>query len=148
MSPATNSSAFLAFALAAIVLCVNLLFLWVRSGAARNAVKSTPNAEDVAIFGSQLAEADPPPIARVLRAHANAQASIYPFLVLGALYVAAGGPGRPALAYCTIFCVARMAHSYAYLAAKQPWRTVAFVAGLLVTAVLLLHVLWLLLPPM
>ena len=52
-------------------------------------------------------------------------------VVLGALYVAAGGPGRPALAYCTIFCVARMAHSYAYLAAKQPWRTVAFVAGLL-----------------
>lgn len=147
MNPLSSSPAFLPFGLAAVLLCANLLFLWVRSGGARAKTQSTPNSEDVAQFGSKLAGVDPEPIARVLRAHTNAQASIYPFLVLGLLYVAAGGGLIAASAYCGIFCLARVVHTVAYLAAKQPWRTVAFVTGLLVTGVLLLHVLWLLLAP-
>jgi uncharacterized MAPEG superfamily protein len=144
MNDLSTYPAFVAFAFACVVLCGNLLFLWVRSGTTRNKAKSTPNAEDATQFGATLAALDPPAIARVLRAHANAQASIYPFLALGLVYVLAGGPATPAIAYCVVFCIARLVHSYAYLTGKQPWRTVFFVIGLLVTLALLLHVLWLL----
>ncbi|MBL8287991.1 MAG: MAPEG family protein [Rubrivivax sp.] len=147
MNSISNSPGFLPFALAAVVLCINLLWLWAHSGSARNTAKATPNAEDAALFGGTLADIDPPPIARVLRAHANAQASIYPFLVLGALYLAAEGGRLPALIYCSVFCAARVIHSFAYLAGRQPWRTIAFVTGFAATGVLMVHVLWLLLAP-
>jgi microsomal prostaglandin-E synthase 1 len=135
---------FASYAIACVVLCGNLLFLWVYSGATRNKVKSTPNAEDVTRFGGTLAPMDPPEIARVLRAHANAQASIYPFLSLGLLFVLAGGAFGPGTTYFAIFSTARLLHSYAYLAAKQPWRTLFFVVGLLATLALMVHLLWLL----
>jgi uncharacterized MAPEG superfamily protein len=144
MNTLSSSTTFLAFAFACVVLCSNLLFLWVRSGAVRSKVKSTPNTEDAAQFGAKLADVDPPDIARVLRAHSNAQASIYPFLALGFVYVLAGGAAAPAIVYAAAFCTARILHSAAYLQGKQPWRTVFFVAGLLVTVALMFHVLWLL----
>jgi len=145
MNSVSNSPGFLPFALAAAVVCINLLWLWAHSGSARSTVKSTPNTEDASLFGSNLAAIDPPAIARVLRAHANAQASIVPFLVLGSVYVAAEGARWPALICCTVFVAARLIHSLAYLAGKKPWRTIAFVTGFAATGVLAIHVLWLLL---
>lgn len=144
MNTLSSNTAFLAFAFACVVLCINLMFLWGCSGAVRNNVKSTPNAEDVLQFKTKLAEVDPPDIARVLRAHSNAQASIYPFLLLGLVYVLAGGPGTPAIVYFAAFCTARILHSVAYLKGKQPWRTVFFTVSFLITIALLVHVLWLL----
>lgn len=139
-----HSSVFVAWAAACVVLCCNLLVLWGLSGAMRNKVRSTPNAEDVPLFGGTLAEAEPPEIARMLRAHANAQASILPFLLLGLVYVLADGPAAAGTAYFTTFCVARLLHSWAYVTARQPWRTVSFVLGTLMTFVLMIHAVWLL----
>ncbi|MBL0088992.1 MAG: MAPEG family protein [Ideonella sp.] len=140
----SNNPTFTVYAVACLLLCCNLLFLWVYSGAVRGKARSTPNAEDVVRFGATLTETDPAEIARVLRAHSNAQASIVPFVVLGLIYVMAGGPAGPASGYFAVFCLARMLHSHAYLTARQPWRTVWFVSGLAATAGLLLHTAWLL----
>jgi len=144
MNNLSQSPVFIAYAAACVVLCCNLLFLWVYSGTMRNRVKSTPNAEDVPLFGGALAEIEPPAIARVLRAHSNAQASIYPFLVLGLIYVLAEGTAALGTTYFITFCAARLLHSYAYVAAKQPWRTISFVVGGLVTLALMVNVVWLL----
>lgn len=141
----THTALFVSYAITCVVLCCNLLFLWAYSGAMRNRVKSTPNAEDVALFGGALTEIESPEIARVLRAHANAQASIYPFLALGLVYVLAAGPAAPAIAYFATFCTARIVHSFAYVAGLQPWRTVSFAVGGLTTFILMAHVLWLVL---
>jgi prostaglandin-E synthase 1 len=140
-----NSPTFVAYAVSSVALCCNLLFLWAYSGAARNKVKSTPNPEDAARFGSALSDIDPPEVTRVLRAHANAQASIAPFLMLGLVYVLAGGPPGPAFIYFTVFTVARWLHSWAYLGAKQPLRTIVFVVASLSLLALIGHVVWLLL---
>lgn len=140
-----NQPAFVAYALACVALCGNLLFLWAYSGAARNRCKSTPNPEDAALFGAALAATDPEGVARVLRAHANAQASIVPFLALGLVYVLAGGPPGPAAIYCGVFTLARWLHSWAYLGGRQPLRTIAFVLAALPLLALALHVVWLLL---
>ncbi len=144
MTIPTHSATFLAYAISSTVLCANLLLLWAYSGLVRNRLRSTPNAEDAALFGSSLSDADPPAIARVLRAHANAQANTLPFLVLGLIYLLAAGPSTPAIAYFAAFCLARVAHGVAYIAGRQPWRTLAYTAGALATLALMAHTAWLL----
>ena len=136
--------AFVAYAIACLILCGNLLFLWGYSGAVRGKVKSTPNVEDVAAFGGSLSDVDPPAVARVLRAHGNAQANIFPFVLVGLLYLLAGGAGGLATIVFGVFTAARLLHSYAYLKQWQPWRTVFYVIGAIATGVLMVNVAWLL----
>lgn len=133
---------FVVYASAVLVLSLNLLALWIYSGVVRGTVRTTVNDEDAAAFGAALSLTEPPPIARVLRAHANAQAAILPFLLLGLLLVLAGGPPWICMVLFGGFTVARLAHSAAYLAAWQPWRTLAFVTGLLLTLALMGALVW------
>jgi uncharacterized MAPEG superfamily protein len=140
-----NNPAFVAYALTCLALSCNLMFLWAYSGAVRNKAKSTPNPEDASRFGAALSDMDPPAIARVLRAHANAQASIVPFLALGLVYVLSGGPPGAAITYFAVFTVARWLHSWAYLGARQPLRTLFFVVASMPLLALMVHVAWLLL---
>ena len=144
MSNLLNNSAFPIYAITSLVLCINLLFLWAYSGAKRGNTKTSPNEEDVAKFGGSLSEIDPPPVARILRAHRNAQASIYPFLLLGLVFVLAGGTRGTAAILFGTFAVARLLHSFVYLRGKQPWRTFFFVVGGLATIALMIAIVWLL----
>jgi uncharacterized MAPEG superfamily protein len=127
----SSGLAFTAYAATALVLCLNLLFLWVSSGGVRARGGVAINPEDGLRFGAQVAESDPPEVARYLRAHRNAEATIFPFLLLGLIYVLAGGGARLAIPIFAIFVIARIAHSILYLRAMQPWRTVAFATSLL-----------------
>jgi prostaglandin-E synthase 1 len=103
----------------------------------------TINKEDAERFGAALEHHDPPEIARVLRAHANGQAMIYPFLFLGLVFVLAGGsPGFAKIDF-GIFLVARITHSIVYLAGKQPWRTLSFVVSGLAMIALMGDIVWL-----
>ncbi len=114
------------YAVTAVVLCVNLIIIWAYSGAVRAKTKLAINPEDAEQFKTTLKDLDPPEVARVLRAHANANASIIPFLVLGLVYVLIGGTPGTAKIIFGIFTVGRILHSIAYLAGKQPWRTIFF----------------------
>jgi microsomal prostaglandin-E synthase 1 len=115
-----------AYALTALVLTTNLIILWVYSGVVRSKTKVAINPEDADQFKTKLEEFDPPEVRRVLRAHANAQASIFPFLFLGLVYVLIGGTASTAKIIFGIFTIARLLHSIVYLAAKQPWRSIMF----------------------
>jgi uncharacterized MAPEG superfamily protein len=138
-----NNSAFLVYAITCLVLCGNLLFLWGYSGAARAKTKTAMNEEDAIRFSASLAEMDPPKVARVLRAHNNAEASIYPFLFLGLVFVLAGGSAATATVIFGVFTGARLLHSIFYLAGKQPWRTIFFSVGGLTSIALMLDIIWL-----
>ena len=136
--------AFLAYVFTCLVLSFNLLMLWVSSGALRAKGGVAINAEDGARYGAPVSELDPPAVARLLRAHRNAEATIYPFLMLGLLYVLAGGGAGMAIPIFAIFIAARIVHSIVYLKAMQPWRTIAFAISLLAILALMaavLHVL-------
>jgi prostaglandin-E synthase 1 len=139
-----NVDSFHAYILTAVALCVNVLFLWGYSGAVRARVKIAVNPEDAARLKIPLEAGDPPEVARVLRAHANAQAMIFPFLILGFLFVLAGGDATFAKVVFGIFVAARVIHSFVYLAGRQPWRTLFFVVGALATVVLMGDLVWLL----
>lgn len=139
-----GNPAFVAYAITALVLSVNLIFLWARSGAVRAKTGIAINEEDSIRFKAALAEHDPPAVARVLRVHANAQATIYPFLVLGLVFVLAGGAGTTARILFGIFTVARLLHSFVYLKGMQPWRTIFFILSGLSTIALGVAIIWLL----
>jgi prostaglandin-E synthase 1 len=131
--------AFVAYDIMLLVLCLNLLGLWTYSGSVRGKTKTTPNEEDAATIlrGSKQVEGDPPEVARVLRAHANATANILPFVLLGLVFVVAGGGATVAAVLFGVFVVARLGHSLAYLGGKQPWRSVFFGLGGLATLILM-----------
>ena len=127
---------FVAYAITCVVLCLNLLMLWVSSGAIRAKGGVAINPEDGARYGVPVSEFDPPTVARLLRAHRNAEATIYPFLLLGLLFVSTGGKAAIAIPIFAIFVVARIVHSIVYLKAMQPWRTIAFAVSLLAVVAL------------
>lgn len=136
--------AFIAYAVTTLLLCINLMFLWLYSGATRARTKTAINPEDAKQFGGVLAQNDPPAVARVLRAHRNAEASIIPFLLLGLVFVLAGGTAGISGMIFGVFTLARFVHSWAYLVGRQPWRTLAFLTGALATVALMLNIVWLL----
>ena len=137
MSPWLGNPAFVAYAITCLVLSANLLFLWAYSGSKRANGKVAINEEDSARFGAPLEHLDPPAVARVLRAHANAQATSVPFLFLGLVFVLAGGSATVASILFGTFTASRLLHAYAYLAGKQPWRTIFFIAsGLCILALM------------
>jgi uncharacterized MAPEG superfamily protein len=131
------SSVFTAYAVCLIVLTLNLMVLWAYSGVVRAKTKTAVNAEDAALYKAELAHLDPPEVARVLRAHANAQATIYPFLFLGMAYVLADGSATIAWIVFGLFTLSRIAHSAAYLAGKQPWRSLSFMVSVSCIVVLM-----------
>jgi microsomal prostaglandin-E synthase 1 len=94
-------------------------------------------------FGTAYEHTEPPEVARVLRAHANAQATIYPFLCLGLVFVLAGGSAGFAEVVFGVFTAARILHSIVYLAGKQPWRTLFFTVSGAAMIALLGDVVWL-----
>jgi uncharacterized MAPEG superfamily protein len=137
-----NNPSFVAYAIACVVLSGNLLFVWAYSGSTRAKTKVAINEEDAERFGAKLVAIDPPEVARVLRVHANAQATVYPFLFLGLVFVLAGGSGGFAKVDFGIFVAARIAHSIVYLAGKQPWRTLSFVASGIAMIALMGQIVW------
>jgi microsomal prostaglandin-E synthase 1 len=135
MQELASQPAFNIYALCAVVLCLNLLGLWAYSGVVRGKSKRTPNTEDASTVskGSDLSDEKTPEEARVLRAHMNALANIVPFLALGLVYVITGAPALMAWIFFGGFTVMRVGHSFAYLGGKQPWRTICFALGVLLT---------------
>jgi microsomal prostaglandin-E synthase 1 len=140
-----NNSAFVAYIVTALIITLNLVALWAYSGVARAGSGVQINTEDAALFKAPHHELDPPPVARVLRAHRNLEAVGYPFLILGLIFVLAGGAAWLAKILFSVFVVARLAHSVAYLSAKQPWRTMFFVVSLACLVVLMISIVVLLL---
>jgi uncharacterized MAPEG superfamily protein len=141
-----QTPAFTSYAIACLLLCLNLVALWAYSGSARSKTGTAINPEDSERFKVKLAEADPPTVARVLRAHRNAEASIYPFLILGLVYVLGGGGSRTAAIVFGVFTAARLLHSWAYVTGKQPLRSICFGIGLVALFALMVCVLLLLIP--
>ena len=141
--PATlQNPSFFAYVITTLVLCINLIFLWTYSGTVRAKSGAAINPEDSEKYRVPLSEADPAPVARVLRAHRNAEATIYPFLILGLIFVLAGGSAMTAEVIFTVFTAARLLHSAAYLKGKQPWRSITFgISGVALIALMVCIVL-------
>jgi uncharacterized MAPEG superfamily protein len=140
LATATNP-VFLGYIYTCLVLSLNLLALWVSSGAVRARSGVAINPEDGARYGAPVRELDPPAVARILRVHRNAEAAIYPFFILGLVYVLVGGRASVAVPIFVIFTGARVVHSIVYLRARQPWRTLSYAVSLLALIALMVAIL-------
>src|SRR5258708_21391326 len=87
----SGSSVFLAYSLAGTLLCLNLLLLWIASGATRAKAGIAINPEDGVRYNAPVSDLDPPAVARNLPAQPNSEAVIYTFLFLGPPYLLSGG---------------------------------------------------------
>ena len=132
---------FAAYAITSIILCLNLLLLWISSGTRRARSGLAINPEDGARYGVPVADGDPPEVARYLRAHRNAEATIYPFLLLAAIFTLANGAAWIGIPIFAVFVIVRLIHSTVYLKGLQPWRTISFATSLLALVALMLAVL-------
>jgi uncharacterized MAPEG superfamily protein len=132
---------FIGYVYTCLVLSLNLLALWVSSGVVRARSGVAINPEDGARYSAPILELDPPAVARILRAHRNAEAAIYPFLILGLVYVLLGGRAGIAVPIFAIFTGARVVHSIVYLRGLQPWRTISFAVSLLTLVALMVAIL-------
>ena len=130
-----DNPSFLIYCLAASALSLNMLGLWAYSGSVRSKTKTTPNEEDASTVakGAKHTLEQPATVARVLRAHRNATDNIVPFLILALLYVLLGASPKMAWILFGGFTVVRYLHTFFYLGEKQPWRTISFVVGGLLT---------------
>jgi microsomal prostaglandin-E synthase 1 len=145
-----ENPSFWIFCIAATALSLNMLGLWGYSGAVRGKSKTTPNAEDPSTVskGAKVTEETAPEVARVLRAHRNANDNIVPFLILAFLYVVLGASPKAAWILFGGFTAMRYLHTVSYLSGKQPWRTLTFVAGGLITMGVMVQILRIVIPRM
>ena len=127
----THYPAFSAYVVSAVVLCLTMLGLWFYSGVVRGGTRTVMNPEDATTVakGAAMVTADPPAVARVLRAHQNAMANVVPFLILGLLDVLLGASRTAALLVFGTFTGARLVHAVTYVRGMQPWRSIAFIVG-------------------
>lgn len=133
MQTLAQDPSFQIYAASMALLCLNLFFLWGYSGAVRGKTKTTLNPEDAQTVskGADIVPADPPEVARVLRAHTNAMANIVPVGFLGFLWVLLGTTPMKAGIVFGIFTFFRWMHSFVYIWGKQPFRTLFFaIAGI------------------
>jgi prostaglandin-E synthase 1 len=127
----SDPPAFAVYALTAAFVSTHMVLLDAWGGAVRAKTKTAINVEDTSTVskGAQLVEADPPEVARVMRAHRNLVANGLPFLLVGLVWTLLGADRTQAMALFGTFVGARLIHTFAYLGAKQPFRTLSFVIG-------------------
>lgn len=141
---AAQNPTFFAYALSSVVLTLNMFVLWNMSGGVRGKTKTTLNPEDAAAFKSNLSDQEPAEVGRVLRAHRNTADNSVPFMILGLLFMTMRPEPLEAQIFFYGFAAARVLYSFFYLKGIQPWRTISYAIGVLLTLGLTVEVLRLL----
>jgi glutathione S-transferase len=129
------------YAITAIVLTFKMFAVSIAQGRARVAARKFVNPEDARTFSGEVANEDAPDVLRASRAWRNDLENIPIFLILAWIYVDASLAAGAFAIYCAAFTVCRIIHTFAYLKAIQPLRTIFFTIGALTTLALIIHLL-------
>jgi uncharacterized MAPEG superfamily protein len=96
--------------------------------------------EDARMFKGTESPSEAPIVDRASRAWRNDLENIPIFLILAGIYVAAGLSAKAFAFYCLVFTAMRIIHTYAFIKAIQPWRTVAFTIGTVTMLAMMIHI--------
>ena len=130
------------YAAITVILFFKMLVLSTVQALARTGAKSFPNPEDAKFFGAPGPVADELPIVkRAAAAWRNDLENIPIFLFLGMIYITLGCWPGGAFIYFTIFVIARILHTFAYLRAMQPARTIFYGIGIAMCVTLSVQIL-------
>jgi uncharacterized MAPEG superfamily protein len=119
------------FALCVVVLFVKMLAISCYQGFYRISRLTFKNAEDAGFVGRQASPQELPQVSRAAQAWANDLENIPLFFVLGGLCLVFNPPALLTAGLMILFTAARLAHTVAYLARWQPWRTIAYAVALI-----------------
>ena len=130
------------YALTAVVLELKMAAIAIVQGQGRMGSGLHVLPEDARMFhGGEAAAAEAPIVDRASKAWRNDLENIPIFLILAGIYVAAGLSSKAFAFYCVVFMIARILHTYTYIKAMQPWRTVSYTVGTLAMLVMMIHIL-------
>ena len=111
-------------------------------GIGRVKTKTFVTAENARFFAQAPPAPDEAPIVkRAAAAWRNDIENIPIFLFLGLIYITLGCWPEGVYIYFTIFIIARILHTIAYLNGMQPWRTIFFTVGMIVCVALSIEIL-------
>src|SRR6185437_10234538 len=129
------------YALTAVVLEFKMAAIALVQGRGRLTTGLFTVPEDALLFSGTESPHEAPIVDRASKAWRNDLENIPIFLILAGIYVAAGLSQKAFTLYCTVFMVMRILHTYTYIKAMQPWRTVAFTIGAIAMFAMMLHIL-------
>jgi glutathione S-transferase len=130
------------YALITVILFFKMLAISVVQALARTSTKTFTTPEDAKFFGASAPAADEMPIVkRAAAAWRNDLENIPIFLFLGLIYVTLGCWPEGAYIYFSIFVIARILHTVAYLRGLQPARTIFYALGVFASVALAIPIL-------
>jgi glutathione S-transferase len=129
------------YTITAVVLAFKMFANSFVQGRARAQAKVFGNPEDAAMFGGRVEPQELPAVQRAAACWRNDLENIPIFLILAWIYVMGGLSVSVFEIYCIIFMIARIFHTFFYLNGVQPWRTVSYTIGALVTIALMINLL-------
>jgi uncharacterized MAPEG superfamily protein len=130
------------YALITVILFFKMFATSIVQGLGRLNSRTFVTAEDAQFFAHSPPASDEAPIVkRGAMVWRNDLENIPIFLLLGLIYVTLGCWPEGAFIYFTIFVVARILHTIAFLNAWQPWRTIFFTVGMFVCVALSIQIL-------
>ena len=136
-----NDPAFRAYSIACSILVFKMFAAALMTAATRSRLKQFLNPEDARVLGGADVAQEHPEVLRMLRMHRNDLENILPFFTVGLIFVLMGVSAFSAQVYFYTFTGARIVHTIAYVARLQPWRTMAFVLGMLCMVGMLVQIL-------
>ena len=125
------------FAIVSLILVLKMAAVGVYTSTLRIGRKVFATPEDYALQGMQAKAVSDPDIERIRRAHQNDLENILPFFVVGFFFALTHPPLFAAEIFLIGFALARILHSVFYIRSMQPHRTIAFTAGSVLSAVML-----------
>lgn len=129
------------YALTAIVLELKMAAIALVQGYGRTSTGRFVLPEDAKLFHGTESPAEAPLVDRASRAWRNDLENIPIFLILAGIYVAAGLSQGAFAFYCLVFMAMRIVHTYTYIEAMQPWRSISFTVGAVVMLAMMIHIL-------
>jgi uncharacterized MAPEG superfamily protein len=127
------------YALTTIVLALKMFAISIAQGRARTKANAFANPEDAALFHGATVPQEVIGVQRAAKAWMNDLENIPIFLILALIYAIAGLSANMFIVYCGVFTLARILHTFFYLNAMQPGRTIAYTIGALTMLALMIH---------
>jgi uncharacterized membrane protein YecN with MAPEG domain len=129
------------YALTAVVLEFKMAAIALIQGRGRISTGLYVLPEDAQLFKGNASPTEAPIVDRASKAWRNDLENIPIFLILAGIYVMAGLSAKAFTFYCVVFMLMRIAHTYTFIKAMQPWRTVAFTIGVFAMFAMAIHIL-------
>lgn len=129
------------YAVASVLLFFKMFAISLYQGGHRIGKGAFKTPEDAAFVGREVASEELPQVQRAARAWLNDLENIPIFLALGIAYVWVDAAPGMAVWLFMMFTAARYLHTLFYLCGVQPWRTVAYAAGVVCLFIMSIQIL-------